>query len=626
MSGLFEEFEAELKVLRTHFRGRPKEELIHLGLLAVEREQMVSVSYREDVILDRIAKLRAPAAIKELVHHAILWIWKHEEMHMVYLRGMLLRHGSMSLCLKAYFHQFQGAIGGWAGAVRQHGSWTTAPLSQAVAGTLTGLGILAGKVPRAVRGHLRQASFREFCLFNIDAERTAAACFVRMKELAETHPELSDDQGRAFQAILGDEFTHEQVFQTFAEAFDDAGALRPGQTAEAMEERLREIGEPFLPLHLRSGSPELAPAGHGGTVWVRTGTPETEAVPEFRKLLETSDFASRVVSHAKALGKSVGELSLVIKPTFMLGYHQKDRSPITDPALVEELARFLRSLGVNEIAVVESPNHYDWYFENRTVAQVARYLGFVSDQYRLVDLSSDQVEFQYRRGMAVSTVSRTWKDADMRLSFAKLRSHPCEHFYLSTANVSGVGMRIDQFLFSERQAQRETAVVIPLVAFPVHYSFLDAWGPTPDGLVGVMGSPFPKFPRRFYGGADLLAVDAVAARHLGNDPRNSAILRTAFQWIGDPRNQLQVEGNDEVIPDWIGPHATEFSTLLSLLAFPVYEFASARGALFAPEMDAEAFPPLGGEGFWKRLTRRTIRKLIGIQHPAGSLAATSEKG
>ena len=50
----------------------------------------------------------------------------------------------------------------------------------------------------------------------------------------------------------------------------------------------------------------------------------------------------------------------------------------------------------------------------------------------------------------------------------------------------------------------------------------------------------------------------------------------------------------------IGQRAKEkseekWTTLLSLIAYPVYEFGSGRGALFVPEMDMEAFPPLARE-------------------------------
>jgi hypothetical protein len=67
------------------------------------------------------------------------------------------------------------------------------------------------------------------------------------------------------------------------------------------------------------------------------------------------------------LGKRVCDLRIAIKPTFMLGYHRKDTSPITDPILLAELARRLRELGCADVAVVEARNIYDRFYCNRTV-------------------------------------------------------------------------------------------------------------------------------------------------------------------------------------------------------------------------------------------------------------------
>ena len=136
-----------------------------------------------------------------------------------------------------------------------------------------------------------------------------------------------------------------------------------------------------------------------------------------------------------------------------------------------------------------------------------------------------------------------------------------------------------------------------------------------DGLLGVMGCPRPPSPRRLYAGADALAVDIVAGGHLGlKDPKGSTILRTACHWFGDPSGRIQVFGPDQPIAGWRSPYHTDLSTLLSFLAYPMYQFGSGRGALFVPEMDEAAFPPLRPEPAWLRLARRTIRSLLGLRH------------
>src|SRR5262249_38329308 len=152
------------------------------------------------------------------------------------------------------------------------------------------------------------------------------------------------------------------------------------------------------------------------------------------------------------------------------------------------------------------------------------YFDLASPHYRIVDASEEQVPHAYFRGMAQYTVSRTWKDADFRITFGKLRSHPVELAYLTIGNVEWLGARGDEFLFLERQARRATAVMMLLEESPPHFALLDGYDQAADGLVGVMGCPRPRSPRRLYAGADALAVDLVAARHLGaRDPSASTV-------------------------------------------------------------------------------------------------------
>jgi uncharacterized protein (DUF362 family) len=267
------------------------------------------------------------------------------------------------------------------------------------------------------------------------------------------------------------------------------------------------------------------------------------------------------------------------------------------------------------VAVVEGRNLYDHFYDNRSVLNVARYFDISSPHFRVVDLSDEQVTHEYFRGMAQYTVGKTWKDADFRISFAKMRSHPVELVHLTIANLEGIGARCDNFLFAERQADRETATMMLLDAFPPHLSILDAYEQAADGLVGIMGCPRPATPLRFYAGSDALAVDMVASRHMGlNDPREAANLRAACHWFGDPEASIEIDGPDEPLPNWRSPYYSEISTMLSFLALPVYVLGSGRGALFVPEMDRGAFPPLRPESVPLRLGRYGIQRLLGLRH------------
>jgi uncharacterized protein (DUF362 family) len=300
----------------------------------------------------------------------------------------------------------------------------------------------------------------------------------------------------------------------------------------------------------------------------------------------------------------------------MLGYDRRDSSVITDPALLDTLARYLREVGCAGVAVIEGRNIYDQFFHRRTVREVADYFEIQSESYRLVDGSEEQVAHSYFRGLAQYTVARSWKEADFRITFGKMRSHPVELAYLTVGNVEWIGGRCDEFLFAERQAHRETAIMMLLDEFPPHFAILDAYESAADGLIGVMGCPQPKQPLRFYAGPDALSVDIVAARHIRvQHPRKSTVLRAACDWFGDPSGNVEVVGVDQPIREWKDPYHNELSTALSFIAFPVYVMGSGRGSMFLPDMDKVAFPLIGEETFCERIGRRGVRWLIGLRRP-----------
>ncbi|MEJ7638375.1 MAG: DUF362 domain-containing protein [Singulisphaera sp.] len=614
LGAIYEQFEVELAVLRRRDAGRPRREMVHLLLLALEREEIVSVGYREAMIARRLAGMPIGPQLRELIGHALAWAWKDEEMHAIYLRGAILRLGSRSLKARAYLRQVAGAVGGWSSSVRQHVRWRQAPSARFLASLIVGMGALTGQVPRDVRRHLRYGPFRDFCLFNVDAELTARLCYERMLELAVEVPELSSSLVDDLRRVRDDEDRHFRIFAILADALDEKDRLVPGVTPDEVARRIGAVGEDFLP---RDRRPSLAahPLGAGGRVCVVAGSSPEAKRTLFRRLLDDAGLEERLRDRERALGRPAGTLRVAIKPTFMLAYHRKDRSNSTDPELLADLAGRLHALGCADVAVVEAPNIYDRFYDRRGVQDVSRYMGLGSPSYRLVDLSGEQVTHSYRRGLAQGTVGRTWKEADFRISFGKMRSHPVEMAHLSVGNVEWIGARCDDYLFPERQARRETAIMMLLDDFPPHFALLDAYDSAADGLVG-WGCTSPKEPRRLYASPDALALDLVAARHMGvRDPRESSILRAACHWFGDPSGRVEVVGVDEPLADWRGPYHNDLWALLSILALPVYVWGSGRGSLFVPEMDEEAFPPLHPEGKLLRLGRRAVRRLVGLRHP-----------
>ena len=613
MGAIYDEFEQQLETWRKQYADQPRREMIRLCLLALEREELVSVAYREDLMAKRLASMPVNKQVREIVRHALVWAWKDEEMHAVYIRGLILKLGSSRLRATAYARQLAGALGGWAGSVRQHVQWRDAPLSRALASAITWSGQALGQIPPEVRYYLKYGSFRDFCIFNVDAEKTARLCWCRLTELAGQDSTIKPSTIEDFRRVEADELRHEQVFEIFAAAFDDSNRLVEGESESTLARSIGGVSEFFLPRHLRGPSAANHPLGSGGKVWVGAGETAQQKLPVFRKLLEDSELGTRLRERARVLGKTPAGMRVAIKPTFMMGYDREDTSVITDPELVGALAGYLRQQGCVDIAVVESRNIYDQFFENRSVEEVARYFGISSRDYRLVDGSDEQVPHSYFRGMAQYTISRTWSQADFRITFGKMRSHPIELAYLSTGNVEWMGGRCDEFMFPERQAERQTAIMMLLDEFPPQFALLDAYDSAADGLIGVMGCPRPKSPKRLYAAADALALDIVAARHLGvTEPGDSSILKAAIHWFGDPTERTEVVGCDQPVAGWRDPYHNELGALLSFFAFPVYVHGSGRGTLFVPDMDEQAFPPLPSTRP-VRIARRAMLRLLGLR-------------
>ncbi|MGV3723097.1 MAG: hypothetical protein ACO1SX_19530, partial [Actinomycetota bacterium] len=79
MGAVYEEFEQQLAGWRLKYAGRPRDEITHLLYLSLEREGLVSMAYREDLMLRRLSAAPLSEEARDLIHHALLWAWKDEE-------------------------------------------------------------------------------------------------------------------------------------------------------------------------------------------------------------------------------------------------------------------------------------------------------------------------------------------------------------------------------------------------------------------------------------------------------------------------------------------------------------------------------------------------------------------
>lgn len=593
------EFKEDLARLRSEHAGRPEDEWRALYLLALEREQLVTVHYAGSALHERVAGLEAPKDVRSLVHHALRWAARDEDMHTVYARGVLFRRGQRSLAVRALVQQLGGLIAGWSSAVSQHVGFSQAPIARTLSMLVAYAGLIAGKVPKSARGTLSHQSFCGFAQFNEEAEETAAMCWERIAELS------SEDADLCLR-VAADERNHARVFRAFRETFDEDDSMRAGESADKLASTLLAIDPAFVPSVLRDDPHKL---GTGADVFV-SHAPGAAPSSLLRDGVDANGLLDRVLASRRTCR------SVAIKTTFMMSYDHRDRTTTVDPEVIVGLCEMLRARGVEDIVFLETGNLFDRHYGRRSVHEIADYMGLRFPGARLVDATLDQVPHRFRKGLGQTSICKTWRDADVRISLAKMRTNPSFLVHLSLANLETLGQRIEEMLFADRLADSSTGLMMVLDEFPVHLSILDATRNVADGLTGVLGTSEPRHPARLYASEDALALDWVATRHMGliELPRGTSC-RTALDWFGDVRDRTNVVGEDTPIAPFINPHQDDARIFLSSLAYPVYTYLSDSGSLWMPNMDSKAFPLIRREDAFTFVARRLLRRFFRFGSP-----------
>ena len=604
------EFQRQLDEWADTYADRPRAHLRELWLVGLEREKLVTVAYNPRIIRPRLERMGVPEGIREQVVRAIGWAWRDEEMHALYIRGTLLHNSSLPERMRTWMTQASGQVAGWTSSRQQHYRWREAPLTRSVAELIEFAGALGGQIPDGARDHLHFDSFKAFCTFSVAAETTAAMGWKRMAEVGLS---AGIDAGdiTAFQRMQADEERHAAIFALLADCFTDEDSLNADVTAQSLTERIGSVGQRFLATPEDGAVAWKNPLGKGAPVIVHTASPRHTAEQVMADTLDRLGLDDIVQAHRP----TEGPFRVAIRATFMHGVRTDDMSPVVSPELLAALCTRLADAGA-QVSVVENGNLYDRFHRGRSVLNVAKTLGFSHPSYRVLDVSQELVQHPYVRGQDREHISETWRDAHLRIVFAKLRSHPTTEAMLTLEGVEGLCGRHDDTLWAERKADRTTASLMVLDAFPPDLALLDAWRDVPDGLVGMMGSAHPKQPLRLYASTDALSLDRVVARHTFTKGDGAhRLIDCAIDWFGDPSASLTVIGDDTPISGWQAPDAGRFDRLMTRLAEPVFVHASGRGAVFVPPMDTVAFPEVSPPSPALRMARQLVFRTLGHRFP-----------
>jgi hypothetical protein len=619
-TALLQEVQQRLDRWRSELAGRPQLERRRLLLLALEREQVVAVAYREEAVAGRVAALDMDEDARACVRQTLVWIWKDEQLHAEFIRGALLRAGGLGSAAVVYGRQVQGALSGWTSATSNHRDPRTAPFRAGAAGLLVAVAAATGQVPPVLRRQLRYQTFRHYCRLNAALEASAELAYRRLVEVPADPMERT-----AFERVRDDEARHAAAFRLLAGALSEDDRLAAPLAVADLAAGLGAISPWFVPAHLRPGragaetpreagapwgGPDRRPRGFGSrqAVAVRAGRPGAGKAAVLEECLDRA-----------GLGElAAGAASAAVRVSFMLGYDRRDRSNVSSPEMVEILARYLRRHGVGDVAVLEAPTVYGNDYAHRSVAEVAAYFGFVSPTYRVVDISGDLEPFTYERGLVEHAISKTWYGADLRVVMPKLRTAPTDFAHLSLCTLEGTSGRIDDTVYASRQVDYRSATMMVLDVAPPDFSVVDGWGPVADGPFGVMGCHRPAAVHYVYAGADALSVDEVVLGDLGvTDPRRAPVLRMAYHWFGLAPAAVPVDGERPDLHGQLrGAHASRWWRALGLLSDPVYVYLSQGGRVFVPAFDTTAFPPRRPAGTGLRAVQWATQRAFGLWAPS----------
>src|SRR3984885_8476242 len=211
---------------RRECAGRPGAERARLLVLALEREQIVAVAYREEAVAGRVAGVDVGADARALIRQTLMWIWKDEQLHFEFMRGLLLESGGLGSSLVVYGRQLQGVLSGWTSSAATGLQARSAPLRTGAAGALIAVAGALHRMPAALASELRYQTFRRYCALNVALEASAEFAYRRLVQLAGSAGERA-----AFDRIRDDEARHTAAFRLLTDVLTDDDHLVAGLTA-----------------------------------------------------------------------------------------------------------------------------------------------------------------------------------------------------------------------------------------------------------------------------------------------------------------------------------------------------------------------------------------------------------
>jgi uncharacterized protein (DUF362 family) len=320
------------------------------------------------------------------------------------------------------------------------------------------------------------------------------------------------------------------------------------------------------------------------------------------KVLEATAFFQKLDTAWQKSGKKKEDFFILVKPNFMFMYSTKDRSTYTDPQLIESLIDRMFDRGYRNLGVAEARSTYGTFFTNREVKTVARHIGLMERNYRVIDLSEDLEECEFVGKLGKHWVNREWKKADFRIAFAKNKTHPYSRYTLTIKVIYGALPMENKFLEYHHKRDIFTTTIEYIKRFPIHFGLIDAHI-SADGPFGIFADKKPNITETIIGSEDLVAADWIGAAKMGLDPMITDYTRLAVEAFGKP--QIRLMGDRSLYPNWV--NVTDVIPLVTLGVLDRnYLFGNFFYSVFA-YMDP--FFEYKDPGFGREFTRKLLGPL-----------------
>ncbi len=284
-----------------------------------------------------------------------------------------------------------------------------------------------------------------------------------------------------------------------------------------------------------------------------------------RMALEQAMLDSDVWSNLTTLTGERGPADMRVFVLPDLNVFEHDGPTGTQPALVEHLVDLLADRGFTSVTVGSGPDGAARILDNRDVLVIADLVGyrFVTEQdnpYDVVDLSEDQVKAPFPPSSALqgTTLAESWVNADVRISFAKNKTHAEHGFALCVHNLLGALPLRDRTYHYRARLKPWDSCVDLLRATPVHVAIVDAIISN-HGRLGDR-SPRPLRTDTIIAGTDPILVDFVAAAKMNTDPYASPVNAKALHDIGLPQ-RYKMRGDLTPYVGWENVHPLQTSAL-----------------------------------------------------------------